>query len=112
MASQFYLVEACSWRECKAKCSCKPFQDVIWPQIWRGDPINVYQYLSEGSKGGARPFSMMPRGKMRQQAQAEIRKFHLKIRRNIFTVKMVKYCNRLSREAVASTSLEILKTRS
>lgn len=78
----------------------------------QGDPISVYQYLLEGSKGGARPFSMMPRGKMRQQAQAEIRKFHLKIRRNIFTVKMVKYCNRLSREAVASPSLEIFKTRS
>lgn len=32
---------------------------------------------------------------MRQQAQTKIRKFYLKVRRNIFAVRMVKYWNRL-----------------
>lgn len=38
------------------------------------------------------------------------RKVHLNIRRDIFTVKMVKYSNRLPREAVFSPSLKTVKT--
>jgi len=38
------------------------------------------------------------------------RKFHLKVRKNFFTVKVAEHRNRLPVEAVESPPLEILKT--
>ncbi|KFV81096.1 hypothetical protein N308_05457, partial [Struthio camelus australis] len=38
-------------------------------------------------------------------------KFHLNIRRNIFTLRVIKHWNKLPREAVESPSLKIFKTR-
>jgi len=46
----------------------------------------------------------------RQQAQTEMQRFQLKRRKDFFTVRVTEYWNRLPREAVASPSLEILKT--
>ncbi|KFV88496.1 hypothetical protein N308_06483, partial [Struthio camelus australis] len=39
------------------------------------------------------------------------RKFHLKLRKNFFTVRVPEHWSRLPREAVESPSLEIFKTR-
>jgi len=39
------------------------------------------------------------------------RKFHLNMRKNFFTLRVMEHWNRLPREAVDCTSLEILKTR-
>ncbi|KFV82337.1 hypothetical protein N308_08553, partial [Struthio camelus australis] len=39
------------------------------------------------------------------------RKFRLNMRKNFFTVRVTEHWHRLSREAVASPSLEIFKTR-
>jgi len=39
------------------------------------------------------------------------RKFHLKMRKNIFTLRVMEHWKRLPREVVDCTSLEIFKTR-
>lgn len=38
------------------------------------------------------------------------KKFHLKMRKKFFTLRIAKHWNRLSRQVVESLSLEILKT--
>ncbi|KGL75260.1 hypothetical protein N309_10017, partial [Tinamus guttatus] len=39
------------------------------------------------------------------------RKFHLHVRKNCFTVRVIEHWNRLPREVLESPSLEIFKTR-
>ncbi|KFQ11612.1 hypothetical protein N330_14019, partial [Leptosomus discolor] len=41
----------------------------------------------------------------------EHRRFHIKIRKNFFTVRVAEHWNRLPREAVESPSLETFETR-
>lgn len=39
------------------------------------------------------------------------KKYHLNIRRNVFTMRAVKPCNRLPREVVDSPAVEMLETQ-
>ncbi|KFZ54482.1 hypothetical protein N321_05573, partial [Antrostomus carolinensis] len=39
----------------------------------------------------------------------QLRKFHLNIRKDFFTLRVTEHWNRLPREVVASPSLEVLK---
>jgi len=78
----------------------------------RGDLINAYKYLKGGcQEDGARLFSVVPSDRARGiEHRLKHRKFHLKKRKNFFTVRVTEPWNRLPREVVDSPSLEIFKT--
>ena len=66
----------------------------------------------EGNQEGARLFSVVPTGSARGNGhKLKPMKFHLKARNHLLTVRGVKQRTELSREAVESPSLEILKTQ-
>lgn len=77
------------------------------------DLIIVYKYLTEGSrKDAARLFSVVSSNRERGNGhKLKYRKIHLNIRKNFFTLRMIKHWNQLSREVMESPSLEITKTR-
>ncbi|GAB0182839.1 mitochondrial enolase superfamily member 1 [Grus japonensis] len=77
----------------------------------REDLINAYKYLKGGClEDGARPFSVVPGGRTRDNGhKLEHRKLHLHMRKNFFTVRVTEHWHRLPREAVESPSLEIFK---
>ncbi|GAB0182110.1 hypothetical protein GRJ2_000676300 [Grus japonensis] len=79
----------------------------------RGDLINAYKYLKGGClEEGARLFSMVPSDRTRCSGHKhEHRKFHLNMRKNIFTLRVTEHWNRLPREVVDAPSLEVFKTR-
>ena len=73
----------------------------------RGGLITLYSYLKGGyNEVGISLFPQGPSDKMRELCQ---RRFRLDIRKDLFTEKVVKYCNRLPREVVESPPLEICR---
>jgi len=78
----------------------------------RGDLLNAYKYLQGVcQEDGAKPFSVVPSDRTRgNRHKLKLWKFHLSMRRNFFTLRVMESWNRLPREVVDSPSLKIFKT--
>jgi len=77
----------------------------------REDLLNASKYLKGVcEEDGARLFSVVPSDRTRGKGhKLKYRKFHLKMRKNFFALRVMEHWPRLPREAVESPSLEIFK---
>ena len=79
----------------------------------QGDLIGAFHYLKGAyKKDGDRFFSRACCNRRRGNGfKLKKRRFRLGIRKTIFTMRVVKHCNRLPREVVEAPSLETFKAR-
>jgi len=77
-----------------------------------GHLLNTYKYLKGGcQEDGAKLFSVVPSNRTRGNwHKLRHKKFHLNMRKNFYSLRVVELWNRLPREVVESPSLEIFKT--
>ncbi|KFP34477.1 hypothetical protein N325_02880, partial [Colius striatus] len=78
----------------------------------RGDLINIYKYLKgECQEVGTSLFSIVDSKRTRGNGmKLEHKKFHLNIKENYFTMRVMEQRHRLPRGVVESPSLEVFKT--